>query len=278
MSKSPILALLLTLTLIQSMAGCATAAIKADDGQKKLAELSGLAGTSWVLDRYGDLVALTAVLDGTRITLRWNENADAVRGNASCNTYGGAASIQGALITIGGIYHTEMASINPEVMAQEAVYLALLSQVRSWDVVGDILTTTCVGGEVLVYNRDNNISAVPLANLASTNWKLDSFGAGEVVSSVIIGTSITLFFSEDTARVSGMCGVNGYSGECYIDDAEIKVSGIICTMMFSDDPPGLWSQENNFIDLLGKAESFRVFNHTLTIYCQNGAFLVFTVV
>jgi len=233
-----------------------------------------LAGTWWLLDGYGDPAALTAVISGSRITLRWNEDADAVSGSAGCNLYGGKSLIRDGMMTIKDINQTAMACLTPGVMEQESRYLDLLGKAQSWRVEGGKLTVTCGGGEVLVFSKDASAPR-PLNSLASTKWELSSFGTGDAVSSLISGTKISLSFNEDATRVSGTAGCNTYGGAARVTGGEIKIWDVFSTKMFCNDPPGLMAQEGRYLELLGKALSFEANTVQLTIHCQGGEFLVF---
>jgi len=279
MRKSILIPALIALALIVPAAGCGAAAVQAGDNQPPPGGMPGLnrpslANTAWVLEGYGNPAALTTVINGSRITLKWNSTVDGVGGNAGCNIYGGKAAIHDGMVTFSDIYQTEMASLTPGVMEQEAKYLTLLGSAETWNVENGKLVITCKGGDVLTYSKDENVPT-SISSLANTTWSLNTIGTGEVASSLIAGTSITLNFNETTTAVGGTGGVNAYGGDCQINGSEIRVRDIFSTKMFKDDPPGLMNQESRFFELLGKAVSFKATTAQLTIYCQDGAFLVF---
>jgi heat shock protein HslJ len=234
-----------------------------------------LADTQWVLDSYGNPVALTIVISGTRITLKWNSKVDVISGNAGCNSYGGKAHIHDGMLNVSDLYNTAMACLTPGVMEQEAKYLDLLGKAATWDMENGKLVITTGNGEVLIYSKDENVPA-PLTNLANTKWKLTTIVSGEVASSVLAGTTVTLNFNETATSAGGMGGVNVYGGDCRIIGSLISISNIFSTKMFKDDPPGLQAQENKYFELLGKAVSFKANTAQMTICCQDGVSLIFS--
>ena len=161
MKRTQILAgVLIMAALAIPAAGCAATTVEAEgDGDQApicMPALNpyNLAGTHWVLTGYGDSTAITAVIDGTRVTMAFSDTVDKVSGNTGCNLYGGDAAIRDGMITVSDIYATEMASLDPAVMAQESAFLGLLGGAQAWNVQDGTLTIEC-GSGVLVFAGDN---------------------------------------------------------------------------------------------------------------------------
>jgi heat shock protein HslJ len=90
-----------------------------------------------------------ALVDGTQITLTFNEDGT-LAGNASCNTYGGSYTLDGASITINELYWTEMACPDPPgIMEQEMTFLDTLQAVTTWEIGMNGLTLTTDDGRAL---------------------------------------------------------------------------------------------------------------------------------
>jgi len=105
-----------------------------------------LDGTSWVLVGYG----LAAPLPGTQITATFDDAN--VGGSSGCNTYGGSYEVKGETISLGNIFWTEMACMDPEgIMQQEQTYLEYLSGVTTFRVSGGQLQMTRPDGETLTF-------------------------------------------------------------------------------------------------------------------------------
>jgi len=105
-----------------------------------------LNGTSWVLVGYG----LAAPLPGTQITATFEDGN--VGGSSGCNTYGGSYEVDGQNISLGNIFWTEMACLDPEgIMQQEQTYLEYLSGVTTFRVSHGQLQMTRPDGETLTF-------------------------------------------------------------------------------------------------------------------------------
>lgn len=106
-----------------------------------------LEGTSWVLVRYAN----QPPIPGTAPTLSFEDGQ--VGGNASCNSFGGDVRLSGDRIEFGDLFWTLMACMDPEgVMEQEQAYMALLGQAQHFEVMGNQLVITTVGGDTLVFD------------------------------------------------------------------------------------------------------------------------------
>jgi heat shock protein HslJ len=107
-----------------------------------------LEGTSWALESFvigGD--AVSSLVADTSITATIADGE--ISGNATCNSYTGTVSIDGAGITIGQIVMTEMAC---EVgMDQESQYLQTLAEVSTWRIDGTTLTLSADNGNGLIF-------------------------------------------------------------------------------------------------------------------------------
>ena len=93
-------------------------------------ELTNLVGTSWVLQRLGDI----AVIGDTEATLTFAA-ADQVSGNSSCNHFSGSARMDGNTIAFGPLAVTRMACAE-RIMLQEQQYLDALAKAQRlelWD-------------------------------------------------------------------------------------------------------------------------------------------------
>ncbi|MBN1430033.1 MAG: META domain-containing protein [Anaerolineae bacterium] len=107
-----------------------------------------LEGTIWMLESFvtgGD--AVSSLIGDTTVTATIADGQ--IAGNATCNSYSGAVSIDGAAITVGEIVATKMAC---EIgMEQEDRYLATLAEVSTWQIEGTMLTLSADNGNGLVF-------------------------------------------------------------------------------------------------------------------------------
>jgi heat shock protein HslJ len=107
-----------------------------------------LEGTNWTLESFvigGD--AVSSLIAGTAISATIANGE--ISGNATCNSYSGAVSIDGAGITISQIAMTEMACETG--MDQESHYLQTLAEVSTWRIDGLTLTLSADNGNGLVF-------------------------------------------------------------------------------------------------------------------------------
>jgi putative lipoprotein len=102
----------------------------------------------WSLDSYGEQDEPEHVLDGTRITMKFDQAKAEVSGSGGCNTYFGSYDIDGSSLSISNLAWTEMACLSPSgVMEQEQEFLSLLADAGSFKIDDDSLTITCSNGK-----------------------------------------------------------------------------------------------------------------------------------
>jgi heat shock protein HslJ len=107
-----------------------------------------LEGTVWMLDSFiigGD--AVSSLEAGTSISATFADGQ--ISGNATCNSYAGVVSLNGAGISISQIISTKMACQTG--MDQEANYLQTLEQVSTWRIEGNTLTLSADSGNGLIF-------------------------------------------------------------------------------------------------------------------------------
>ncbi len=104
--------------------------------------------------------------------------------------------------------------------------------------------------------------------LASTKWRLASFGNLDTPASVISGTTITLEFSGDQ-RVGGNSGCNSYGGGYQIQGERLSLSRIISTKRACVDPDAM-NQEQRYFEALGSVGRYKLSDKQLTIFYDEG--------
>jgi heat shock protein HslJ len=236
-------------------------------------EPSVLAGSDWTLASLaGEDGALFPAINGTTVTASFGTDGR-LGGSAGCNIYGAGYTADGANLTIEIPFRTEMYCMDPPgVMDQEDRYLALLTNVSSYAVVGDLLVLSDRdGADLLVFDLAVRQSPFPLIG---TDWVLDAYATGgDAVSSVIAGTTITVRFAPD-GNVTGNAGCNGYGGRYDLDGENISVSSLGRTLKLCPEPEGIMMQEDRYLDLLGAAVSYRVDGDRLDLLDRDGKFLL----
>ena len=109
---------------------------------------------TWILQSYGEQNNLNAVLEGTEITVFFDDHFNQVMGEAGCNSYMGVYESDNSELTITSLANTEKACLDPEgVMDQEQQYLKLLRAAESYSIEGEELQINC-GNQLLVYTAE----------------------------------------------------------------------------------------------------------------------------
>jgi heat shock protein HslJ len=119
---------------------------------------SSLVNTRWSLVSYGQTGSETTVIEGSGVTLEFEEGGQA-GGSASCNTFGAQYEVTGSnQLSITDIVSTQMACSDEALMEQESQYLEALGTAESFEMNGESLTIRYAGG---VLNFSRVTSSIP---------------------------------------------------------------------------------------------------------------------
>jgi heat shock protein HslJ len=185
-----------------------------------------------------------------------------VGGRAGCNSYGGTATVEGDRIAIAALSMTEMACDEGR-MAVEAAYVAALSRITSFRLVGDDLTLIGDGGE-LTYRR---VPPVADVELVGTSWLLQTLFTGPAASSVV-GEPATLSFEPD-GRLSGATGCRTFGASFTRSGDTITVSSLaVDDRACSDD---LAAQDARVLDVITGPFTVSVDGSQLTLSRNDGS-------
>jgi len=102
-----------------------------------------LDGTSWVLTAFNK----NKPVDGRQPTIAFEDGQ--ASGTTGCNSYGGDYELDGEKIGFGAMFMTEMWC--EDVADQEMVYLDLLNQAESFQIVDGVLTIFCGPQQTLTF-------------------------------------------------------------------------------------------------------------------------------
>ncbi len=137
--------------LILPLAACAPLSVGNPTTGDDRSETS-LANTHWRLVSYGRQGSETPVIDGSGLSLQFEEGSQA-GGAAGCNTFGAQYEVSDRnLLSMTDIVSTLMACSDEALMEQEAHYLDALRSVKSFELNGESLTIRYEGG-VLNFSR-----------------------------------------------------------------------------------------------------------------------------
>lgn len=127
--------------LILSISACAPSNDElpgTGDGQGPGAETS-LLNTRWRLVSYGEPGSETPAIEGTEVTLEFQEGNQA-GGSGGCNTFGAQYEVLDGRLSFAEIVSTEIACTGEGVMEQEQQYFQALQTAGEFELTDDQLT------------------------------------------------------------------------------------------------------------------------------------------
>jgi heat shock protein HslJ len=228
------------------------------------ADPNDLTGAAWVLDDASIAGLVDEVPPGVQVTVMFEDGQ--AHGTAACNSYGGTyqAGDDGSL-SFDGFAVTEMACEQP-LMTVESAYLAALNDVNSFRIEGSLVLTG--DGVTLTFAKESPSEPLPLVG---TTWRLTTFAAADVVSSVISDTEITATFSGDDT-VAGSAGCNRFSGTYASTGNTLSFSPLAATKMRCAGE--VMAQESAFVDAMGAVASFSIQGTRLLLLDDDSALLL----
>jgi heat shock protein HslJ len=107
-------------------------------------------------------------------------------------------------------------------------------------------------------------------------WFLRSYGEENNLQALIEDTEITATFNSAKGEVIGSAGCNTYFATYEVNGNKLSIFEMAFTEMACLSPEGVMEQEQEFLTILAKAQSFQADDMTLTIFCSGGQQLYFT--
>jgi heat shock protein HslJ len=138
---------IISLVLLLSLTGVACVSNTAGANGEKLESVT------WELKAYGEPNDLTAAVMGHEPTLTFDKEEGTLGGNTGVNAYGGKYELNGNKLTVEDLYQTLIASTNPALNEQEAVYMKILGSAESFKVDDEELTITGTEGVLVFENK-----------------------------------------------------------------------------------------------------------------------------
>ena len=90
-------------------------------------------------------------------------------------------------------------------------------------------------------------------------WVLERFGEPENLIDVLDGTDITIEFVSTEGMAKGSAGCNSYFCDYEVDGNQLSIIGpIIISSASCTEPEGIMDQEQQFLKILGQAETYEV--------------------
>jgi heat shock protein HslJ len=103
------------------------------------------------------------------------------------------------------------------------------------------------------------------SGLRDTAWELESL----IGKDVLLGTTITLKFSDD--QVSGSAGCNQYGGSYQAGENSLSLSDVFWTEMGCLEPEGILDQEGLYLATLSAAARYQITADRLEVFDEAGA-------
>ncbi|WP_228983310.1 META domain-containing protein [Streptomyces sp. DH12] len=248
--------LLPVLAAAVALAGCATTA---DPGERPDIPVTGV---HWTVD------ALT--VDGRRTAapaptayVEFQPDGRAV-GNAGCNRFTAAATVDGDTLTVGKTTRTQMACEEPA-MGFENAFLKAFTGTLEARLDGDRLTLTTPGGDTIALGEQ------PAAPLAGTTWHVESLLDGEAAASLPAGTEgrAHLTVGEDgTAR--GNLGCNNFTATVKTAPGKLTFGPLAVTRKMCTKPQ-MELEQRLYGTLSSGTVTYRIQHRALTVTEQDGS-------
>jgi heat shock protein HslJ len=207
------LALLLTSAVL--IGGCAGASTTPPDGSGTGPGLDGRTFLSTGIEG-------RILVAGSRITIAFRDGQ--ISASGGCNSMSGPYRIDGDHLVAGSLATTEMGCDEP-LMAQDTWLAELLGE-ATIAIDGD--TLVLARGNVRLTMEDREI-ADPDRPLLGTRWVLDGIRSGDAVSSMPVGVTAALTFSD--GRVDVEAGCNRGGGTVEVGDTTIRFGPVALTKM-----------------------------------------------
>lgn len=229
----------------------------------KVPAVSPLDKTTWLLDQMtNEDGMLDNVLPSSMITVEF-QTVD-LSGNAGCNNYFSAYTIDGERIFTGLAGSTQMFCIEPEgIMEQENLYLLNLQNASSYQITDNQLSLIDADGmTILIYKL------LEPASLVNTQWMLTGYNNGKGgFTSLLSGTEINAEFDEN-GSLSGNAGCNNYNTSYELDGDSITIGMPATTRMFCGEPEGVMEQETAYLAALQTAVKYEIKSNELNMFNQ----------
>ena len=209
-----------------------------------------------------DSGSLAPPVEGTKLTANITDTE--INGSSGCNTYMGAAVIDGSSVSFGPLAATLMACADSAVMDQEQNFGGLLQTVDSWEGTSE--------GIDLKIDGTTTIQLVAAdTSLAGSSWDVTAINnQSGGVQSIVIDSGPTLIFDEESG-VSGSTGCNNFFGIYSTDGDTIEFSGIGATEMYCEETA---DQEVWMMTALADATTYSIDSQTLELFDESGSRLL----
>ncbi len=197
---------------------------------------------NWTVIELGEGEEKVEAIPGSVITMEIV--GEQVSGTSGVNRYSGSF-VDGSF----GPLATTMMAGPPDIMEQEARFLALLDRCDGARVEGDLLQLS-IDGEIVIHLQRRQLE------LTGAKWQLSAHHNGaEGFISTLITELVTAEFSED-GRVFGSGGCNRYQATYQSEGDALLIDPAMSTRMACPDPE-IMEQETHYFALLEMVRTYK---------------------
>jgi heat shock protein HslJ len=223
-----------------------------------------LVGTSWVVTRIGD----AATLSDHQPTMRFEDAT--VLGSTGCNHYSGAFTAADGALVITQVAITEMACLDQQVTTRETAFKATLGKIAKVAATADGLELRDAAGQALLSLAPPGPEPSPRP-LAGTTWELTTIRTGQVASSLVNGSSVSLQLKGKSYRGTAC---DSFGGDLSAEGAHIKFGTPHSTGMTCKSAD-LSAQESTVLGMLSQLTTWTITGNQLSISAPDGSGLDF---
>lgn len=186
-------------------------------------------------------------------------------GNAGCNAFTGAYTLDGPGLTVDPRIATTMMACPEPLMAQERAVTAHLAAVAGYRLDGLRLDLLDDAGATLL-----TLEQLPETPLVGVTWRLQAYnnGRGGLVS-VLSDTEVTLVLNPD-GTLGGSDGCNRYMSGYTLEEDRLAIGPIATTRMACRGPESLAEQAAAYAAVLGRVRGYRIEGGELWLTSEDG--------
>jgi heat shock protein HslJ len=230
-----------------------------------------LEGTEWRLETavtfHDEVVSALPVPGDLDVTLLLEDGQ--LGGFNGCNSYGGEYTLANGELRIAGdsLFQTLIACLDEIPSQLETQMMTGLHEMESYDIIGDRLTITYPGGE-LIFTPKTASEALPLEGI---EWRLETAvqTEGDVVAALLVPDELAVTLWLENGELSGFNGCNTYGGNYTLENGELHIDEVFQTLMDCGDNMAT-EVEAQMRLALPNMESYEITGNRLTITHPGG--------
>ncbi|KUH37844.1 MULTISPECIES: META domain-containing protein [Streptomyces] len=185
-------------------------------------------------------------------------------GNAGCNRFTAAATVDGDTVTVGKSTRTQMACDGP-VQGFENAFLKAFTGRLEARLDDDRLTLTTPDGDTIALTEQ------PAAPLAGTTWHVDSLLEGKTATSLPAGTEGRAHLTvADDGTARGNLGCNNFTATVKTGSGKLTFGPLAVTRKMCTKPQ-MELEQHLYGTLSSGTVTFRIQHRALSVTAQDGS-------